>query len=337
MVVSVWLCGIMTLPPSQAKEVDLPQDADIEKFVKSKLPGFLTYRTLQNTSSETVKSEVMFHTTLTVVVAQHLFLDATKDAIPDLANQRQLVPNLEPPIILRKVHGAGEILDIPIEVHFKKVRDRWEPSLLDDHKQFEAMGKPMDNFRFGALVYGASDAKRAISDFLKEVKKQASAQKTSKSKPAAGTAEKPKESTTVATSQDASVPDEAAKPADKSDVEKFRELEKNFYVFPDATEKNLQQLESSLEKMLTTSDDDAAVRQAVRKSTSEILALSENYRNSAKMMEFENATTTFNVQMMCENYAKAFKALATGELTEARLSMKRAVDKRKDVRLAVLK
>lgn len=138
----------------------------------------------------------------------------------------------------------------------------------------------------------------------------------------------------------------AADSAAKSPKEIYFELEKTFYVAKDVepnkvktAETRGKQIESKAEGYLTAGgpEKDAEIKTWAQKYIPEILTLADNYRAAAKEARFPDQTLTFKVQLMCDGYAEAYRALAKEDLATARQAMKRALEKRRDVRDSVFK
>ncbi len=295
---SVWFCSMAIVCGVWTDDKDLPQQSQIESFLKSKLPEHFKYRGIQDKSSQLSETGMVVYATLTGVPIKHLYIDATTNAIPELTTASVSSAGLERPVILKKNHSIGESLKIPFEAHFKKVNDHWEPALFEDYKQLEALGRPLDDYKFGALIFGSSEAKKAIEQFRKELKKY-------------------------------------ALPESRSDLEVYLEIEKTFYVYPKSNEQRLQKVEDSASKLLAPGGNDAEIQEFARRYGREMVVLSQNYRKAASMQDLKDSTAALNLKIMCQRFADAYEAFSAGNWTEARLNMKRAIEKQKEVRSAI--
>jgi hypothetical protein len=122
---------------------------------------------------------------------------------------------------------------------------------------------------------------------------------------------------------------------EKGDHELFNELEKGFYQTPKSTESqetHLRQLERRAETLLLGHGRETEIQQFRESSIEDIRTLARNYAEAAKNVSLQDKTLAFRTQLMCKDYAEAFRNLARGDLREARLAMKRARDRRDDLR-----
>jgi len=296
---SIWFCSMAIVCGVWTDDKDLPQQSQVESFLKSKLPEHFKYRGIQDKSSQLSETGVVVYATLAGVPIKHLYVDATTNAIPELTTASVSSAGLERPVILKKNHSIGESLKIPFEAYFKKVNDHWEPALFEDYKQLEALGRPLDDYKFGALIFGSSEAKKAIEQFRKELKKH-------------------------------------APPESRSDLEVYLEIEKAFYIYPKSNEQRLQKVEDSVLKLLGTPDhSDTEIQEFAQRYGREMVVLSQNYRKAASMQDLKDSTAALNLKIMCQSFADAYEAFGAGNWTEARLNMKRALEKQKEVRSAI--
>ncbi len=115
----------------------------------------------------------------------------------------------------------------------------------------------------------------------------------------------------------------------------FNKLEKGFYQTPKSTESQetrLRQLERRAETLLSGHGRETEIQQLRESSIEDIRNLARNYAEAAKNIPLQDKTLAFRTQLMCKDYAEAFRNLARGDLREARLAMKRARDRRDDLR-----
>jgi hypothetical protein len=138
------------------------------------------------------------------------------------------------------------------------------------------------------------------------------------------------------------------KPRDpKADWKAYKELEQTIYAIqkPGQTKidtKTLQTVEARVEKLLkgimkdvSTTDAKTKADEVLdyqKKSMGEIIALAENYREASQKGKFENKTIAYRVETMCQSFADSYKALAKGDLSGAKTNMKRALEKRDEIR-----
>jgi hypothetical protein len=330
--------------PLTATEIELPQDEQVEKFVKSKLPPYLKFSTLDLKSHQITGKALIYNGKITATVQEHLYKDVTSE-VPEIANAPKT--SIEPPMILKKLHGAGEIVEIPIEVQYKNSHDEWQASGMEDYQLIEQFGKPQNDFKFGAVVFGSSDAKRMITQYLKDVQSAPKTKSNSKSstKKEANSSEPSSEKTATSTT-DTSVSaapetDTLKEKADKvqqSEKDAFKELEKKFYAGEKPSDTHLKQTEASVEKLIkskSTKDDDFKTFQ--QKYKDDIQALAENYTQAGHDASFERDTTNFRVKSMCEDYAEAYKDFAKGDFGQARIVMDRARKKRDEIKDLLVK
>jgi hypothetical protein len=148
-----------------AEEIPLPEATDLEKFTKDHLPPFIKFSTLQIKEPRITGKTLTYNTVLTGSLGEHLYRDVT-DEIPEISNAPKT--SLEPPTIIKKLHGAGEIMEFPIEILYRNIKDEWKPESMDDHQKFSELGKPQSDFKFGAVIFGSSDARRLITQYVKE-------------------------------------------------------------------------------------------------------------------------------------------------------------------------
>lgn len=166
-------------------ESNEPGEEQLAHYVKKNIPSFLSFRFIKTTPGKVTEKETVIEGMLTAVAGQHLYRDVTLEAIPELASATPLPAGLIAPTVLKKIHGSGEILEIPLQVIFKKNDEGyWAPVRLEDHGQFEQLGKPMEDQKMGALIQGNGQTNRAITQFRKEYSK-ALASKTAKPRPSA--------------------------------------------------------------------------------------------------------------------------------------------------------
>ncbi len=121
----------------------------------------------------------------------------------------------------------------------------------------------------------------------------------------------------------------------KSDQELFNELVKSFYQTPKSTESQetrLRQLERRAETLLLGRGRETEIQQLRDSSIEDIRTLARNYAEAVKNIPFQDKTLAFRTQLMCKDYAEAFRDLARGDFREARLAMKRARDRRDELR-----
>ncbi len=150
-----------------------PDDDAAGKFVKGKLPPSVTFKFVEIKSRKVTEKEAVLAGTLTVNVGKHLYRDVTAEVLPELESQQELPAGVTAPVIIKKSHGSGEIIEIPLEVRFQMEKGQWEPGSLDDQGQIEDLGKPQDQFKLDALVFGSSQSDRVISQFRKDLSKAA--------------------------------------------------------------------------------------------------------------------------------------------------------------------
>ncbi|MBI4025803.1 MAG: hypothetical protein HY360_12535 [Verrucomicrobia bacterium] len=353
----LWLFHPTGCAPTLAAAPPLPTDDAIETFIKDKMPAHLKFRCIEKKSHQASPAKSRLHVLLTVAAVESLFQDATQDAVSEAAGSTPVPANMTPPTVLKKLHGAGEIMDLPVDVEFKQEGDQWMAAAFDDKQQLASLGKPMGAFKMGAVVLGTSDARRAMQQFLKDIQKQSATkqpaaktpapqpknQKTDASTPDMQKAESAPIETapTVAAPATPTAEPTAAEPP-KSDREAYKELEKVFYAVESdddkkADEKKLQRIESKAEELLAAANNDADIKKFRQRSLADILALAQNYRDASRQAKFQDQTTTFKVQVMCDTYADAFKSLANGDINGARMPMKRAHEKRQEARASFVK
>lgn len=145
-----------------------PSDDSVSRFVKGKIPEHLAFKYVEIKTRKVTEKEAVFTGKLTGTISAHLFKDVTTELLPELASPSEIPAGLTPPVIIKKVHGSGEIVEIPVEIRFQKQDGRWEGDSLDDKGQIENLGKPQASHKLGALAYGSSQADRAVTQFRKD-------------------------------------------------------------------------------------------------------------------------------------------------------------------------
>ncbi len=158
-----------------------PSEEQITEFVKSKLPPYFNFQCLKITSSEVTEKKAAFRCLLTISPTQRLFLGATAEAIPELAEMTELPAGVTPPAILKKARGAREVLEVPVEATFHWLKERWEGIAFEDRQQLASFGTPREEFKLNAVVFGTTEAKSAISQFRKDLAKAEAARKKGES------------------------------------------------------------------------------------------------------------------------------------------------------------
>ncbi|MDD2707193.1 MAG: hypothetical protein PHV34_04230 [Verrucomicrobiae bacterium] len=148
-----------------------PTEQQVTDYVKTKLPGHLVFRCMEIKNRKVTEKDAEYGINLTIASSQSLYLDITAELLPELASKPKLPPSLIPPVILKKICGAGKITDIPSTIQFKKTSAGWEPLSLQDNQQIEAQGKPQASFKVNAIVFGTSEAKSVINQFRRDLAK----------------------------------------------------------------------------------------------------------------------------------------------------------------------
>jgi hypothetical protein len=358
------LCiGTLTL---FAFETELPDEGQIQSLIKAKVPEHIVFKSAEVKSHKISGRHLYFDCSLTATVGEHLYEDATLEAIPEIA-QGKVPENVVPPQVLKKLHGAGEIVDLPVTVQFKKVKEVWESNTLDDHGKIDQMGRPMKDFKYGAVVAGTPTAKKALVDFqraLKEAEKsakttaaelrekqanEASAEMSARileslladkdkgstqTSPSTTTVTTPGGTTAIPAAPPASQGDEGDRPNDRRI---FRELDKVFYAFPKAKESKLKNVEKRLEQVLQKAVD-KEMKDYVARSQEEIMALHDNYqqaRNARKI--FSQDVLNFLMQSMCDAYIQGYSAAMRGDFRASQSEIMRASKKRDELRSLLMK
>lgn len=339
------LCVVLFPGNVFAGEDDLPSDDQIEKSVKAALPDYLTFRCVEKKLEHAGDADAQFHAVLTVAAMENLFKDATEETLPSGAVEAAPSGTAAPPLFLKKLRRAGEIIEIPIDLRFKQSDRIWKPAAMEDRGRIDELGRPLASFKAGALVIGTPEARRALEQYLADLKKQAAAaaaKKPAATEPSPRT-EKPK--TEAARPVEETPPETVEQPAaaaPKTDAQKVKELEYAVYARqtdekskPDYT--TLKALESKTEKLLTGGQSDEEVQTFRRKSRDDLLDLAANYRDVSRQIELEDQTRAMNLQVVYQTYAEAYTALAKGDVGDARLKIKRAREKRDDIRADVVR
>jgi hypothetical protein len=138
----------------------------------------------------------------------------------------------------------------------------------------------------------------------------------------------------------------AAEEPPKSAKQMYFELERLFYTDRDlekskakSVESHRKQVESKAEAYLTNIDPkkETEIKTWAKKNLADVLAMQDNYRATSKEAKFAEQTLTFKFQIMCECYAEAYQALAKEDLYAAQSAMKRAIEKRREIRDSLAK
>lgn len=156
-----------------------PSEGQVTEFVKRKLPSHFSFQCLQVKSSDMTEKKAVFRCLITISPIQPLFLEATTEAIPELAEKKDLPEGVTAPTILKKAHGAREVLDVPVEATFHWMKERWEALTFEDNQRLASFGKPQSEFKLNAVVFGTTEARTAIVQFRRELAKAEAARKKS--------------------------------------------------------------------------------------------------------------------------------------------------------------
>jgi hypothetical protein len=333
---------VLSQPESRllAGEIEFPQESAIEYFVKSKLPPHIKFSTMKLKNPKVYRKTLTYSGTVTGTLGEHLYSDVT-DEIPEIANAPKTA--IEPPMILKKLHGAGEIVEIPLEIQFRNTKDQWEPESVEDHQKFAELGKVKNDFKFTAVVFGTSDAKRLINQYLKDVQKAP----VLKNKPAPKTDNATSSGQTPSTSEAnvSNPPSNEVKSADVAELEQtqesekqlFKEFEKKFYKGENPKDTSLKSSEATIEKILRTTTKESDFKNYEHKYKDDLNALAENYTQAAREADFVSTTTNFRVKSMCEDFAESYKNFAKGNYGQARIFMERAKKKRDEIKDSLTK
>lgn len=336
-------CVFLTLLPamphsSQAEEIAKPSSEEVEKFVKQKLPSYLRFKTIEIKGPEQDKKTLKYSTKVTVTVDEHLYKDVTEE-VPEIANAHST--SVEPPQILKKIHPAGEIIEIAADADYLYIHDEWKPNNVDDHGSIESLGLPQKSFKFGNVVFGTPEAKRLINQYLKEAETRPQNKKREKTiRLHEASPRTPEAKSSEASKTDDKVPVTASFSANAApevkdrtgEKSEFKEFEKRFYATEKSSDTHLKTAESNIQKVLRTTKKEGELKNYEQKYKDDILALAENYSNASREVHFASDATNFRVKTMCEEFAEAYKSFSNGEYDQARLLLERARKKKDELR-----
>jgi len=176
-------CLAMAALPSARGEIIRenkgPTEAELTDYVKSRLPAWLSFQCLLVKTSEVTEKKAAYKILLTISPTETLFLEATNEAIPEL-QKAKLPDGLTAPFILKKGKGAREVLEIPVDIQYHWMKDKWEAISFEDNQQLASFGKPRSEFALNAAVFGSNEAKTAITQFRKDLAKATAPKKKSR-------------------------------------------------------------------------------------------------------------------------------------------------------------
>jgi hypothetical protein len=153
------------------RETKGPTEDQVTAYVKERLASWFNFQCLEVKSKDVTDKKASFSCILTISPIKPLFLDATREALPELEGKTKVPEGIVVPTILKKGKGAREVLEVPVEVEFHWMKDRWEGISLEDKEQLSSFGKPQSEFGLNAAVFGSNEARSAISQFRKDMAK----------------------------------------------------------------------------------------------------------------------------------------------------------------------
>ncbi len=157
---------VVFLGTAGAQDLQLPDVSVLDHLVRKQFPDYFVFEYFKTEKTRAQTDGVIVSGTGVVTAAQHLYRDVTAEILPGSQDSKAFSGRL-PPVVLRKLHGAGEIIEVPLTLKLSRDGGGWKAALLNEDA-IAVLGQPRDAFRSDAVIQGTPQADQLIRSLRSE-------------------------------------------------------------------------------------------------------------------------------------------------------------------------